>query len=400
MRESLIKQIAAVYPRMVEHRRALHQIPEVGMELPKTASYVSNVLKELGLKPQRIGGDGVTVTLGEGERTLLLRADMDALAVVEPEDRPFRADNGNMHACGHDLHTAILLGAAEIFHQQEAQLPCRVKLVFQPGEELGTGARDLIADGLLQNPTVDAAVALHVDPSLEIGKIVYCSGVATSDIYDIFIEIQGKGGHSSRPEAAVNALAAANGIYSTLSGLVQREVGGFETAILAFCAMEAGTFESPNIIPERCRMSGTLRCFDRQLGARLIERIRTIVRQQAVCYGAVGEIETLLTPSLVIDPKMAEVIGFALRSRFGQEQVRCAERPISGSEDFSYIAEQVPAFFCWLGAKVEDGPGEAARPGQNMLHNPNVLFDEAALKHGLMTMVEMMFAWAEGPKQE
>ena len=196
------------------------------MELPRTASYVSSVLTELGLTPQRIGGDGVTVTLGQGEKTLLLRADMDALSVAEPEDSPFRADNGKMHACGHDLHTAILLGAAEVFRQHEAQLPCRVKLVFQPGEELGTGARDLIEAGLLQNPTVDAAAALHVDPSLEVGKVGYCSGVATSDIYDIFIEIEGKGGHSSRPEQAVNALAAANGIYSTLSGLVQREVGG------------------------------------------------------------------------------------------------------------------------------------------------------------------------------
>lgn len=396
MKESLIKQITAVFPRMVEHRRALHQMPEVGMELPRTASYVSSVLTELGLTPQRIGGDGVTVTLGQGEKTLLLRADMDALSVAEPEDSPFRADNGKMHACGHDLHTAILLGAAEVFRQHEAQLPCRVKLVFQPGEELGTGARDLIEAGLLQNPTVDAAAALHVDPSLEVGKVGYCSGVATSDIYDIFIEIEGKGGHSSRPEQAVNALAAANGIYSTLSGLVQREVGGFETAILAFCAMEAGSYESPNIIPEHCRMSGTLRCFDRRLGERLIERMQTIVRQQAACYGAVGRIETMLTPSLVIDPKMADVIGPALCKSFGSEHVTRAERPVLGSEDFSYIAEQVPAFFCWLGAKMEDGPDEAARPGKSMLHNPNVLFEEASLKYGLMAMVEMVFAWAQG----
>lgn len=258
MLETVHKSAQQVTERVIAHRRALHQIPEVGLELPKTAAYVREVLEGLGYQPQQIGISGQVVTLGQGERTLLLRADMDALQVEENNDLPFRSTNGNMHACGHDMHTAILLGAAEVLKQHEAELPCRVKLVFQPGEELGTGAESLVKAGLLEDPKVDAAVALHVDPTLEVGECSYCTGVATSDIYDIFITVRGKGGHSSKPEETVNALAAANGIYNALSGLVQREVSGFDTAILALCSMHAGSQQNPNIVPGLCEMAGTL----------------------------------------------------------------------------------------------------------------------------------------------
>ena len=229
MLEHIQKSAEEVAARVVAHRRTLHQIPEVGLELPQTADYVRKVLTELGYRPENIGISGVVATLGQGERTLLLRADMDALQVEECNTLPFRSTNGNMHACGHDMHTAILLGAAEVLKRHEQELGCRVKLVFQPGEELGTGAESLVKAGLLENPRVDAAAALHVDSTIEVGECSYCTGVATSDIYDIFIQLRGKGGHSSRPEETVNALAAANAVYNAMSGLVQREVSGFDT---------------------------------------------------------------------------------------------------------------------------------------------------------------------------
>ena len=369
----------------VAYRRALHQIPEVGLDLPQTSAYVGKVLTQLGYQPQRIGISGQVVTLGQGEKTLLLRADMDALQVEECNDLPFRSTNGNMHACGHDMHTAILLGAAEVLKQYEKQLPCRVKLVFQPGEELGTGAESLVKAGLLENPHVDAAAALHVDSTLEVGECSYCTGVATSDIYDIFIHIRGKGGHSSRPEDTVNALAAANGIYHALSGLVQREVSGFDTAILALCSMHAGSQQNPNIIPELCEMAGTLRCFDRTLGEFLVQRIHTIVEQEAACFRAEGHVETLLTPSLTVDPALAKKLDPALRAVFGPEHVTHTNQPLSGSEDFSYIAQKVPAFFCWLGAGA---------PGNPPLHNPNIILDERALEYGVKTMASLPFVWA------
>ena len=197
MKETIAQSVAEVQEHVVAHRRTLHQIPEVGLDLPQTAGYVRKILTELGCIPQNIGTCGQVVTLGQGERTLLLRADMDALQVEEHNDLPFCAANGCMHACGHDMHTAILLGAAEVLKRHEQELPCRVKLVFQPGEELGTGAQSLVEAGLLENPHVDAAAALHVDSTMAVGECSYCTGVATSDIYDIFIQLKGKGGHSS-----------------------------------------------------------------------------------------------------------------------------------------------------------------------------------------------------------
>lgn len=385
MTEEIAKSIQSVRERVVSHRRALHQIPEVGLELPQTAAYVRKALTELGCEPQTIGNCGQVLTLGQGTRTLLLRADMDALPVRECTTLPFRSTNGNMHACGHDMHTAVLLGVAEVLKQHEKALPCQVKLVFQPGEELGTGAESLVKAGLLEHPHVDAAAAIHVEPTLEVGKCTYGTGIMTSDIYDIFIRVEGKGGHSSQPETTINALAAANGIYHTLSGLVQREVSGFDTAILALCSMHAGSQSSPNIVPEVCEMAGTLRCFDRALGQRLVARVREIVASEAASYRAKATVETLLTPSLTVDEGLAKILLPALNTVFGQEHVARVGAS-AGSEDFSYIAQEVPAFFCWVGAGA---------PGNPPLHNPNLILDERAMEYGLKVMTELPFVWAE-----
>ncbi len=385
MTEALMQSIHNVIDHVIAHRRALHQIPELGLALPETSAYVEKSLRELGLRPERLAGCGIAATLGQGEKTLLLRADMDALQVPEPKTLPFCSRNGNMHACGHDLHTAILLGTAQVLKQHEAQLPCRVKLAFQPGEEVGTGAETMIKDGLLEHPHVDAAAALHVNPDMEPGTCSYCPGVATSAIYDIYIKVWGKGGHSSKPEETVNALAAANGIYNTLGGLIQREVGGFDTGIFALCSMHAGSQQNPNIIPEYCEMAGTLRCFDPELGEYLIKRIREIVEGEAAVFHAKGEVETLLTPSLRVDPHLAKIMAPSLVEILGEDHVTRADMPFSGSEDFSYIAEKVPSFFCWIGA---------GKPGSPMLHNPDVMFDERALETGVKIMVNFPFAWA------
>ncbi len=173
-----------------------------------------------------------------------------------------------------------------------------------------------------------------------------------------------------------------------MSGLVQREVSGFDTAILALCSMHAGSQKNPNIIPELCEMAGTLRCYDRKLGERLVERIHEIVEREAASYRAEGSVETLLTPSLTVDPALAERLDPALRSVFGAEHVTHTSQPLTGSEDFSYIAQEVPAFFCWVGA---------GKPGNPPLHNPNVILDERALDYGVKTMASLPFFWAGGP---
>ena len=367
----------------------LHSHPELSFEETRTTQKILQALQSLpGVEVLATGAKtGAVARLAGGEGpAVALRADIDAIPQHEAVQRPDASVyEGKMHACGHDMHTAILLGAAEVLKRHEQELPCRVKLVFQPGEELGTGAQSLVEAGLLENPHVDAAAALHVDSTMAVGECSYCTGVATSDIYDIFIQLKGKGGHSSQPEETINALAAANGVFQALSGLVQREVSGFDTAILAICSMHAGSQQNPNIIPEICEMAGTLRCFDRALGQRLVERIREIVEREAACYRAEGTVETLLTPSLTVDPSLAEQLVPALQEVFGAEHVVRSTRPFAGSEDFSYIAQQVPAFFCWIGA---------GKPGNPMLHNPNIIFDEQALEYGVKAMVTLPFVWA------
>lgn len=386
MLEEVYRSAARLTDRVREYRHALHQIPEVGLALPQTLAYVQDRLVKLGFSPKKTGPCGVTVTLGQGERTILLRADMDALGVREETALPFRSTNGCMHACGHDMHTAILLGAAEVLKEHESRLGCRVKLMFQPGEELGTGAISMIEDGVLENPRVDAAAALHVDPLIPVGECAYCTGVATSSIYDLFIHIKGKGGHSARPEEAVNALAVGSAIYQELSGLVQREVSGFDTAVLALCAMEAGSLPQPNIIPETCEMSGTLRCYSGEVQERLHRRIAEIVEGVGRQYHAEASLESLLTPFLTVDPALARQLEPALTAAFGADHVKHSGRPLSGSEDFGYISQRVPTFFFWLGA---GGPDRAP------FHNPAFLADDEAMVQGLRAMVGIPFCWAE-----
>lgn len=386
MLEEIYQSAAQLTDRVKEYRHTLHQIPEVGLELPQTLAYVSDCLMKLGLSPQKVGPCGLTVNLGQGEKTILLRADMDALGVPEETNLPFRSTNGCMHACGHDMHTAILLGAAQVLKEHEDKLKCRVKLMFQPGEELGTGAVSMIEDGVLENPHVDAAAALHVDPLLPVGECAYCTGVSTSSIYDLFIHIKGKGGHSSTPEETVNALAVGSAIYQELSGLVQREVSGFDTAVLAMCAIKAGSLPQPNIIPETCEMSGTLRCYNGEVQERLHKRIAEIVEGVGRQYHAEARLESLLTPFLTVDPTLARQLEPALKAAFGADHVRHNNKPLAGSEDFGYVSQHVPTFFFWLGA---GGPDRAP------FHNPAFLADDEAMVQGLNAMVGIPLYWAD-----
>ena len=180
MKETIAQSVAEVQEHVIVHRRTLHQIPEGGLELPQTADYVRQILTELGCDPQNIGTCGQVVTLGQGERTLLLRADMDALPMKEEKDLDFRSENGYGHMCGHDSHAAMLLGAARILKEMEDELEGTVKLMFQPGEETGAGARILVENGVLENPKPDAAFGLHVQSVDPTGQVGYAVGVNSS----------------------------------------------------------------------------------------------------------------------------------------------------------------------------------------------------------------------------
>lgn len=384
MLEAIMNEADALRDQVAAYRRALHQSPEVGMDLPKTRAFVEQCLDELGVAYRELGRCGVVAVLGQGEKTILLRADMDALPVEEKTDLPFRSTNGCMHACGHDMHTAILLGTAAILKKHEAELKGRVKLMFQPGEEYGMGAKDMIEAGVLEDPHVDVAAALHVDALMTYEEASYNLGVAASSINSFFIDIQGKGGHSSKPEEAVNPVQVAAHIITALHSLVQCEVGISAKAVLAVCTMQSNG--QANVISDTAKLTGTLRCYDAAVQARLLGRIEELVTGTARLFGATATVKFLGTPCLVVDETAAAQLVPALELAYGKEHVTLSTQPLAGSEDFSYVSAAVPTFFCWVGAgNAENAP----------IHNPGVRFDERTLVQGMRAMTAFAFYWTD-----
>jgi len=216
-KDYILARAEEIKEELIKYRRYLHQNPEIGFDLPKTVAYVEEILKNMGLEPIKVGSSGLVVTIGKGKgKTLLLRGDMDALPLKENTDLHFKSTNEFMHACGHDIHTTFMLGAAKLLKEKVNEINGTVKIMFQTAEEIGAGAKDMVANGLLENPKVDAALALHVDPSLEVGKFGYKPGIAASSLDGFFLKVQGKGGHSSEPQKAIDPLMIINAVYSQL----------------------------------------------------------------------------------------------------------------------------------------------------------------------------------------
>ena len=242
--EEIRKRAEGIRGQITEDRRNLHRIPELGMDLPQTSSYIRKRLDEMGIPWQDCGGHlpekmtkdfmeagfprmeraiGVTAVIGKGSPCILLRADMDALPIREESDLEFKSCNGYGHMCGHDSHAAMLLGAAQILKDMEDSLKGSVKLVFQPGEETGAGARMLVENGLLENPKVDAAFGIHVQPVTGTGEVGYSVGVNSSSLDTFILKIKGRGGHSSQPQLCIDPLMIMNQVYQAVNLLVTRE---------------------------------------------------------------------------------------------------------------------------------------------------------------------------------
>ena len=225
-----VKDAESIKEQIISDRRYLHEHAEFGMNLPKTKAYVVKRLTEMGYRPEECGG-GIVATIGKKGKVILIRADMDALQVKEENQLPFRSKTNVAHMCGHDLHTAILLGTAALLKKNEERLGGTVKLMFQPGEEIGAGAKSMIEHGVLENPKVDAALSLHVISHIENGKLSFKVGAAFSSA-DIFkIEIKGKGAHGSAPEYAIDPIYAGVQVYQAIEGIISRETSMFQSAV-------------------------------------------------------------------------------------------------------------------------------------------------------------------------
>ena len=387
MTNELAKEAVALQSQLVAWRRALHQMPETGTQLPRTVAFIEKTLGELGI-PCKVHRDisCVEATIGHGSKCFLLRSDMDALPVREEADVSFQSTNGCMHGCGHDMHAAILLGAARLLKNHEAELKGTVKLLFQSGEEVFQGAKAAVEAGVLENPRVDAAFAMHVIAMIPAG-VVMTGKEAMASVDGFRITLTGRGGHGSMPELCVDPINAAVQVYLALQSLIAREVSGTEEAVLTIGQLSAG--EVANVIPERAVLQGTLRTFKKEVRERLVARIREVSAAVGAAYRCECGYEVLSAcPSVITDDCVTARAEQSIRTLFPQMQVLRGAHGM-GSEDFAQITDRVPGAYFMLGAGPED---PTARLGQ---HNPRIIFNEDVLSAGAAIYAKTAMDWLE-----
>ena len=368
-------------------RRYLHANAETGFSLPKTLAYIEKQLIDMGYSPQKCGRAGLVVELGKGKKTILLRADIDGLPISEKTNLPYACKNGNMHACGHDLHTAMLLGAAKLLKEEEDTLNGCVRLLFQPAEEILEGAKNCIEAGVLKG--VSAALMMHVLTAFNstmVGVIVSSEGVSAPAADYFTIQIQGKGCHGSAPWKGVDALTVAARILLGLEELQAREISSSAPAVLTVGSLQAG--EASNAISDKAVLRGTLRSFDEETRLFVKERMEHIAKNIARAFRATARVSYEGgCPTLVNDGKVALLAEEAAKKLLGEKVVTSAElgadvrRNSGGSEDFAYISHALPSVMLGLVAgKKEEGC-------EYPLHHPKVKFDESVLSTGAALFV-------------
>ena len=370
----------------VAHRRYFHTNAEVGLDTPKAAAYVMKRLEECGLRPERCG-HGVAAAIGSGGKTLLLRADMDALPMGEESGESFACPTGTeAHTCGHDFHAAMLLTAARMLKENEGALRGTVRLMFQPAEETFEGAKDMIAHGILDG--VDGALAFHVSPGrMPVGLVFYNSGgVMMSSVDGFRITVHGKGAHGAYPHSSVDPINIAVHIYLALEALIAREADPGKNCVLTVGSFSAGS--APNIIPDTAVLQGTIRTNDPACRELLVRRMKEMSAGTARLYGGSADVEMLSeVPPLVCDKALTDRMAGYLKELPGL--TLCPGIAASASEDFAVVAEKVPGAFMYLSAGFEDQRGEAPA------HNPKVRFNEDVCAIGPACLAHCAQRWLE-----
>lgn len=373
---------------IITNRRYFHKNAEVGLNMPKAKAYIMEQLKSYGIQPQ-ICGHGVTATIGNGGKCILLRADMDALPMPEESGEDFACPTGTeAHACGHDFHAAMLLTAAKMLKENEGSLQGTVKLMFQPAEETFEGSRDMLAAGILENPPVDVALAYHVSPGqMPIGLVMYNSQSTMMFSVDGFkITIQGKGAHGAYPHTSIDPINIGVHIHLALQELIAREADPNAACVLTIGKFAAGA--AANIIPDTAVLEGTLRTNNAQEREKLVRRIREVAELTAAVYGGSVAMESLSSvPTLVCDGALTnEMVGYMRELAIPGFQ----EYPgisASASEDFATIAEKVPSTFMYLSAGFLDERGSYSA------HNPKVRFNEDVCPIGAACLAHCAEQW-------
>jgi hippurate hydrolase len=380
-------EIRSLLPEMVKIRRRLHRRPEIGLHLPGTQAEIIAELEKLGLTAQlgRAASSVVATIEGAGQGpTVLLRADMDGLSVSEETGLDFSSENaGVMHACGHDAHIAMLLGAARLLVERRASFKGRVLLMFQPGEEGLFGARIMLDEGLLDaagSPRPTGAFALHIFTMYPTSTIHVRPGSIMAAADTLRIVVRGRGGHASQPSAALDPVTIAAELVIALQTLVTRQVSVFDPAVITIAHLAAGTTD--NIIPESAFLEGTIRTLSEGTRALVHAAIPRLANGIAEAHGATAEVELILGyPVTTNDPGFAELVRGTAVELLGPDRVPSLGEPIMTAEDFSYVLQQVPGAMAFIGGRLA-GQDPATAPTN---HSNRVVFDEAAMAIGAAT---------------
>ena len=390
--DGLLDAAAAIAADVVAVRRRIHRRPEVGLDLPKTQAVILEELAKVGIEGRTGTALTSVVAVIKGGRpgpTILLRGDMDALPLHEDTGLEFSSeDDGAMHACGHDTHVAMLLGAARLLQDRRADLPGRVILMFQPGEEGMGGAKTMIEEGLLDaavagggaRPT--GALAIHISTRYPSGEIHLKPGpeMAATDV--IRITVRGRGGHASAPHQTVDPIAVAAEIVIALQAMVTRRIDVFDPAVVTIAQITAGT--ANNIIPETAFLFGTIRSVSEATRAEVRAGVRRVAEGVAAAHDATAEVDLESGyPVTINDPAFTAFVTETAQALVGPERVVELRAPEMGAEDFSYVLQQVPGAMAFLGARPA-GQDPATAP-QN--HSNLVVFDEAAMATGVALYV-------------
>lgn len=389
----ILSNAKAISGQIVEDRRFFHKNPEIASDLRITSEYIFSRLRSLGYSPKIIAKCGIVADIGNPEngKCILLRSDMDALPIEEKTELEYKSKNGFMHACGHDTHMAMLLGAAMLLKQHEDRLCGMVRLMFQPDEENIKGAVAMIDEGVLENPAIDCAMAIHALIPYKAGKIGSAPGPFCSSDTSFRITVNGIGGHGSSPHLTIDPINTAVQIYNQLTSIITREISAFEFTVLTigkFCAGDVS-----NIIPGNAVLEGTLRTFSEDVRSFAVNRIQEIINLVAKANRASVDFEILkYGPVLVNDEHITKTMFSYLGEILPPDDLDMALQKRTFTEDFAEIACRIPSLMIMLGG------GDISEGCEFTLHNQKAIFNEKMLPIGAAALAHCAMRYLEDNK--
>lgn len=347
-----IKMAENLKEKLIYRRRDFHKNPELGFQLDRTSAQVENFLKEEGIEYYKTAQSGICAIIrGNGSKTIAVRADMDALPLMDMKHCEYSSKiSGRMHACGHDAHTTILMGTASILNSIKKELKGNVKLFFEPAEETVGGARNMVEEGVLHNPEVDAVIGLHVDEHIEVGNIGLKRGVVNAASNPFKMKVSGRGGHGAHPDDCIDPIYISSNIIMSLQSIISREIPPTDPAVITIGSIQGGTAQ--NIIPEEVNISGIIRTMRPEHREYVKRRVKEI--SEGIAVSMRGKCNLDIDegyPCLYNDDKMFELLQNSAASVIGKEKIIMLDNPSMGVESFAYFSMEKPAVFYYLGCR-------------------------------------------------